>query len=562
MAWYDFFNGKDRELNGRLDEAIKAFEKKGNDTSTLKQLQKTTGEGIDDVYALINGYGTTGLDGFNKFYNRFINKTFEDEVSRIMEYRKMAESPEIADVIEDAVNESTQVNDNGDSVQLQITNDKLEKNKNIKKILYEEFHELFYNRIQMNDKIWDMFRRFLIDGRIYYERIIQEGNIKKGLVNIRVLPSETMDFEYDIRTGKVLNFYQYLSTNIKRPSSKDEAIKRPDIVVFNPEQIGYFNYGIYGRTKYEIFGYLEKSRVPYNQLKLLETSVIIYRIVRAPERFVFKIDTGNMPRDKALKFVEKIKSKYIKKQSYDPTTGSLSQEPEVLSILENFWLPVSADGRGSSIETVGGGNAAGFTELDDIYYFAKKLYRALKYPLSRVANENNNTTSETLFGGSKSGEISRDEIKWAKFLERQQGMFCKEFRDLFLLHLEFKGIKKQYDLDIDDITITMTPPSHYNEQMEQGFLEQSFANYNALSNNAEFSKYYLIKKYLKWTDEDIEENKKGFELDKEYGLAPEVDEFGGMGGEEGMGGQEGGGQEGSEGEEVDYSNLGPPPPSV
>lgn len=525
MAWFDFLklNNTNNELE-RINEAIKSFEKKGNDTSTLKQLQSSSGEGIDDIYAYLQGYGVTGLDSFNRFYSRFINRTFENEVARINEYRRMAESPEIADVIEDAVNESTQYNDDGNVIDLEITNEKYLKNNNIRKILQNEFHDLFYNRIKINEKLWEMFRRFYIDGRVYYERIVNENNVKRGIVNIKLLPSETMDFEYDLRTGKILTFYQYLTMNAKRPASKEDAKKTDNVVIFNPEQIGYLNYGIFGKTKYEIYGFLEKARIPYNQLKLLETSVIIYRIVRAPERFVFKIDTGNMPRDKALKFVEKIKSKYIKKQSYDPSTGNLTQEPEVLSILENFWLPVSADGRGSSIETVGGGNAAGFTELDDIYYFAKKLYRTLKYPLSRVTASNEGRDADVIVGGSKSGEISRDEIKWAKFLERQQNIFCNELRDLFLLHLEFKGIKKQYNLDIDDIKILITPPSHYNEQMEQSFLEQNFSNYNALSNNAEFSKYYLIKKYLKWSDEDIEENYKGFEMDKKYGLSSDMDD--------------------------------------
>ena len=209
------------------------------------------------------------------------------------------------------------------------------------------------------------------------------------------------------------------------------------------------------------------------------------------------------------------------------------------SILENFFLPTSSEGRGSSIETIGG-NAKGFTELDDVYYFAKKLYMALKYPMSRIEAQSAGQTGNVIFGGSQAGQITRDEIKWAKFLERQQWLFCNEFRDLFLLHLDFRGLKQQYGLNTHSFQVKMTPPSHYRKSMEQAFLEQSFANYNALSNNAEFSKYYLIKRYLGWTDEDLKDNKDGFKLDKKFMLTTN-DAF-----NQGMGGGEPGAEGGEE----------------
>ena len=144
----------------------------------------------------------------------------------------------------------------------------------------------------------------------------------------------------------------------------------------------------------------------------METSVIIMRVVRAPERYVFRIDTGNMPKEKALKYVEKIKMKMTKKQTYDPRTGQLTHEPELMGILENFYLPQSADGRGSQIDTIGG-NTNMFSELDDVYYFQKKLYRALKYPGSRVTSVQEGTEGDMMYGHGQTSESSRDEIKWA-----------------------------------------------------------------------------------------------------------------------------------------------------
>jgi hypothetical protein len=244
------------------------------------------------------------------------------------------------------------------------------------------------------------------------------------------------------------------------------------------------------------------------------------RVVRAPERYVFRIDTGNMPREKALKFVEKIKNKMTKKQHYDPKTGSLTNEPEIMGILENFYLPQSSEGRGSTIDTIGG-NTAMFSELDDVYYFQKKLYRALKYPASRITASQEGRDGEMLYGQGQTSDISRDEIKWAKFLERNQKKFCQDFTDMFITHLDFKGMKKQYELDSKKIRIVLNPPSKYKEQMEQVFNDSRFANYQQLADREEFSKVYLMRRYLKWDDEEIRENAEGRKKDIKLGFVEE-----------------------------------------
>jgi len=515
MALFDFL--KKKKIEESIDESIPAFKDKGQDHQ--EDVEAISGEGIDDI-DLVKGFGTIQVGSFNTFYRSYINKSFENERMRILGYRQMAATSEIADVIEDAVNETTQEDDEGKLLTLEITDNKLSKNKNMSKNIFDEFNNLFYNNIDIIDHIWDMVRTYFIDGRVYYERIINSNNPKEGIIGIKKLPSETMDYLYEAKTGKITQYFQYLTPRTKKPLTIEEAEADKSIIVFNPEQIGFINYGIYGRTRHEILGFLEKARIPYNQLKLLETSVIIYRIVRSPERFVFRIDTGNMPKDKALKFVEKIKSKFSKKQSYDPSTGRLTHEPEILSLLENFFLPQSADGRGSTIETVGG-DAKGFTELDDIYYFARKLFRSIKYPMSRVVAGQENRQADIMFGGSQTSEIQRDEVKWSKFLERQQKRFCKEFNDLFLLHLEFRGLKKEYELNKNSFNVHMNSPSHYKEQMEQNFLESRFNNYTTLSGNSEFSKVYLMKKYLRWNDDEIEENVKLKQKDKDLGFDEE-----------------------------------------
>ena len=504
-----------------VQEEIKAFSGMGKYNRGLKTILSQRGEGWETL-AEIPGFSSVQVQGFNLFYNTYINRVFEYELQRIQEYRKMATTPEISDVIEDAVNESTQEDDIGDVFHLEILDNDLKKNENIVNNLKREFRELFVERLDMKNKAWDLLWTYFIDGRVYYERVIDENNKKKGIINVKKLPTETMDFFYNPISGQIDAFIQYTKPKTKKPMNIEEARKRDgkDLIFFDPNQIGFFDYGIYGKSRFEIIGYLEKARVPFNQLKLLETSVIIMRVVRAPERYVFRIDTGNMPREKALKYVEKIKMKMTKKQTYNPESGQLTNEPELMGILENFYLPQSADGRGSQIDTIGG-NTSMFSELDDVYYFQKKLYRALKYPGSRITATQEGREGDIMYGQGQTSEISRDEIKWAKFLERQQKKACKDFTDMFLLHLEFRGMKKPYELTEKKLKVTMNPPSQYKEQMEQMFNDSRFSNYQQLADRPEFSRYYLMKRYLKWDEEEIQANVDGKKKDIKLGLAEE-----------------------------------------
>ncbi len=486
-----------------LEEEIKAFKPPAEN---IKKIESRSGEGFEFVD---DGYSVERISSFNTFYKRFLNQSFSNEIAKIKNYRMMAEMAEIADVIEDAVIESTQEDLDGNIFKLEIKEERV-KNENARREISDAFNDLVYNRLNLNHKIEDMFRSYLIDGRLYYEKVIDEKNKKNGIISIKKLPSESMDFDYDVITGKIKMFMQYLKPEAKRAITIEEARKRKDIILFYPDQISFIDYGVYGRNRKDIIGYLDKTRVPYNQLKLLETSVVIYRIVRAPERFVFKIDTGNMPIDKAMKYTEKVKRKLSRTQTYNTSTGRLTNDPNIFSMIEDFYLPVSSDGRGSDVSTVGG-NAKGFTELDDVYYFSRKLYRSLKYPLSRVSSMEEKRESDILFTGSPAGEISRDEVKWSIFLKRQQDKFCKSIKNTFIQHLKFKGIK----IDDDDIYITMTPPSYYKERQQQNLMETHFNNYLQLANQSEFSKVFLQKEFLKWDDDKIEENQKFLKKERE-----------------------------------------------
>ena len=421
----------DKFLSKRIDEAIAAFQNKG-----VSQASKGDpgGEGIEDLSMLDQGYGQIGTLSLNRFYNRYINKIYQNEYQKIIEYRRISESPEISDVIEDAVNEATQMDETDTGVfQLSIRDEKLESNENIKNILYKEFTELFHNRINIDNKIWDYFRSYLIDGRLYYERILS-SNKKEGIKNIKKLPAETIDMEYDLMTGKIQVFYQYLSPNIKRPFNRQIAEQdKGKIIVFEPAQIGFINYGVYGTSRYDMYGYLEKAKVPYNQLKLLETSVIIYRIVRSPERFVFKIDTGQMPRDKAMRFVEKVKTKFIKKQSYDPTTGKLSAEPEVLCLDLN-----------TEIQTVEHGSLK-LSNIIDKFDNGEKLHTY------SVNETNDQVETEIEWAGvtKKNTEVIRIHLENGKYIDctpEHKFLVWKDELKTEIINVEAQNLTEEMDL--------------------------------------------------------------------------------------------------------------------
>ena len=488
-----------------VNESTNTFKYK-NKELTSKKSKNEQGEGYQDAFSI------SSISSFNSFYNNHINQQLKTNIEVIENYRRMAIMPEISDVVDDCVIESTQENLEGQIFTLNIKDEKILKNETVMKVIKQEFEELFFNRLDINRHIQEYFRSYIIEGRLYYERIINTARHKDGIQNIKKLPATTMDYYHDYKTGLIIGFIQYLKDNMSKPKTFEEAEKDKNIITFNREQIGFIPYR-FGVNKNQVLGYLENCKIAYNQLKLLETSVIVYRMVRAPERFVFKIDVGNMPRQKALAYVQKIKDNMNRKQTYNPETGLTEGTLSVNSIMDNIFIPQS-DNRGSDIDTIGG-NSSGFTELDDINYFAKKLYRSLKYPMSRVENIQNGSSSENLFRGNGFSEITRDEVKWAKFLESHQFNFCREFVDLFLLHMEFKGLKKQYGLTSKSLHIKMTPPSNYKEQMDQNLLESKFQNYTTLSNDEEWSKTYLMKKYLDLSDEEIQLNSDGFVLDKE-----------------------------------------------
>ena len=511
----------------KIDESIPYFENKG-DFLDEKELKATEGEGVESLYLYKGGQGTIGYYSMNDFYNNYISKNFEDEFMKIQEYRRMSDMAEIVDVVDDAVIEATQKDELGKMFTMDIVDKDLKEDEKVNEILYEEFEDLFYRKIELNKHFKDWFRSFMVDGRVFLENIIDLNNKNDGIIRLKKLPAETMDYDYDMMTTTIKGFFQYLNPGGKKVPNMEEAKKIAGVISFEKQQISFVNTGQHGKTRKEIIGFLDKAKQPYNQLKLLETSVVIYRLVRAPERFVFKIDVGNMPRDKAEKYVEYQKRKFNQKMSFDPATGTLQNQQDLLSMNESFFI-AQGENRGSDITTIGGQGTAGFTQLDDIKYFAIKLYRALKYPISRIQNSFNGGESQNVFnfGGM---DIPKDEIKWATFLQDYQNRFADVFKDLFIIHLDMKGMLEKYKIDKSQFNFKFTAPNNYEYHLEQQILQTKVNGVQPLNMMQEISKYILFTKYLGWTEAEWQENVDGFDKDKTLRDAlNKAMGFGGMG---------------------------------
>lgn len=232
-----------------LDESLKPFAGKQDKITNEKKLRDRYGEGIEDFSAIANGFalfGKSNVKGYNNFYKKFIDFSYKNEIEKIYEYRSIARFPEVAEVLEDVVNESTQLDISGDIIKLQIVDGDLSSNENVAKNIHKEFDNLFYKRIELPKKIDNLILSYFIDGKIYWENIIDANKPKNGILNIKKLPTETMDFSWNPISGKYNFFVQYLKSAGKLPQSLEDAEKTEDIIGFHPKQITYIDYGIYG----------------------------------------------------------------------------------------------------------------------------------------------------------------------------------------------------------------------------------------------------------------------------------------------------------------------------
>ena len=361
--------------------------------------------------------------------------TAKTEADLIRRYREISLHPECDLAIEDIVNEAIVANENKEAVRVNVNN--LPYGNDVRRKIEDEFKEVL-RLMQFNTKGHDIFRRWYVDGRIFYQKVIDRNSTTKGITELKYLDPRKIKRIREVRkkrpegvTGPnmltvVDEFVEYYLFNEKGViNSTSGGIK------IAPDTIAYCPSGLIDQTKNMVLSYMHKAIKPVNQLRMIEDAAVIYRIARAPERRIFKIDVGNLPKQKAEQYLRDVMARYRNKLVYDASTGEIRDDRNYMSMLEDFWLPSREGGRGTDITTLPGG--ANLGEIADIEYFRAKLYRSLNVPVSRLEASQG-------FNLGRSSEITRDELKFTKFVGRLRKKFTELFNDLLRTQLIIKGI--------------------------------------------------------------------------------------------------------------------------
>ena len=444
-------------------------------------------------------------------YGQFINMdgdNSKDNHHLILRYRGVAMHPEVDMAIEEIVNESISASELESSVELSL--DKVEAPDKIKDQINDEFENIV-SMLKFTELGHDIFRSWYVDGRIYYHLLVNESNLKAGIQEIRSIDAskirkvKNIKYKKDPITGaklvdKVDEFYIFE----EKPGQQNSGVK------MSLDSITYVTSGMLDESKKKVVSHLHKALKPINQLRMMEDSLVIYRLARAPERRIFYIDVGNLPTGKAEQYMKDIMAKYRNKLVYDASTGEMKDDRKHMSMLEDFWLPRREGGRGTEISTLPGGENLG--QIDDIVYFQKRLYRSLNVPINRLEQE-------AQFSLGRSTEITRDELKFQKFVDRLRKKFSNVFLNILKKQLILKGIITEQDWDEwkNDIVVDFVKDNHFTELKEMEILREKLNTMNEIQPfvGEFFSKEWIMKNVMRLSEQDIEDMKK--EIDQEIG---------------------------------------------
>ena len=448
------------------------------------------------------GAGTPGALLINKDYQAFIYANVDkDKTNRIVDYRRMAAFAELSDCIDEICDECIVKDENDVIVNFNLRGS---YTKEIKDTIEKEFKK-FVNIFDLEDSGWEYFRSFLIDGELFFENIIDEERKDLGIVGLVSIPAELINPVYqNVQNELVKGFL--IRKPVVGPATSMNQKDQEELFFMNKAQVTYVHSGMWNEFKSIRVPYIENAKRAYRQLSLIEDSIVIYRLVRAPERLRFTIYTGSMPAPKAEAYLKRLMQSYWTKKNFDTSQGSGGRVTNVYdpqSMLDAYWFTKDAQGNGSTVDTLPAGQNLG--QLDDLNYFLKKLYNSLKIPTSRFMQ------SDTPF--KDGAEITRDELRFARFVIRIQRQFATSIRDTFISHLKLKGLWKQYKLRERAVNVEFNVPTSFMAMREQQLLELKFTNFNNATQNQSIAPSYAQKYYLQWSDELMKENREWLKRD-------------------------------------------------
>jgi hypothetical protein len=453
------------------------------------------------------------------YYGTYVDLdgTAKNDVELISRYREMSMQPEIESAIDDIVGEAICQDDDGQIIKLVL--DDLNQPDKIKKAIKEEF-ETIMRLLNYKNMAQDIFRRYYVDGRLYYHMIVDKENPMQGIKELRYIDPRKlrkireMKKEKDPRTGvevmKVINEYYIFNDKVTTGTSSNFG---PVGIRITTDSIVSVVSGLMDSRRAVVLSYLHKAIKPLNQLRMIEDATVIYRISRAPERRIFYIDVGNLPKLKAEQYLRDIMVKYKNKLVYDANTGEIRDDRKFLSMMEDFWLPRREGGKGTEITTLPGGQNLG--ELEDVKYFEKKLYKSLNVPISRLEPNQG-------FSLGRVAEVTRDELKFSKFVDRLRNKFSDLFDQTMRVQCVLKGIctADEWNSFKEYIHYDFIKDNNFTELKDAELMKERLTLLSAVDpyTGRYFSQSWIQRNVLRLTDDEIKEMQVEMDEEKEAGL--------------------------------------------
>jgi len=451
----------------------------------------------------------------NAHYGTYVDLegSARNEIELITRYREMSNHPECDMAIDEIVNEAISHTEHGEV--LKIVLDNLKQPESIKKKIIEEFNNI-QKMLNFSNLADDLFKRWYIDGRIYYHVIVNDKSPKEGIKELRYIDPRKIrkvreiQKERDPKTGAniIKSLAEYYVYNDRGAATQTFTANATQGLRIAPESIINVNSGLMDAKNVFVISYLHKAIKALNQLRMIEDAVVIYRISRAPERRIFYIDVGNLPKGKAEQYIRSIMIQYRNKLVYDASTGEIRDERKHMSMLEDFWLPRREGGKGTEITTLPGGQNLG--EMEDVKYFQKKLLNSLNVPASRL-----DTNNGSMMGLGRTTEVTRDEVKFAKFVNRLRNKFAQIFDHALKIQLVLKGIctTEEWEDFREEIYYDFIKDNNFTEMRDAELLRERVNTATML--DPFIGKYYsaawIRKNVLQMTDEEITQMEKEIE---------------------------------------------------
>jgi hypothetical protein len=442
--------------------------------------------------------------------------TLKDESSAVIQYRNMSVYPEVDNAVEEIVNAAIVKGTEAAPVKMDLRN--IQIPESIKLKIYKEFDKIIH-LLDFNHKAYEIFRRWYIDSKLFYNIVIDKDNVQEGIKDI--IPIDPLKIkkirkvkkeQERTKTGSVSIIKDIEEYYLYTDSDKESFIMTgPGGLHLSLDSVVYVPSGLVDLNSKRVLGYLHKAIRPLNMLRQLEDALLVYRVARAPERRVFYVDVGQLPKQKAEQYLRDMMSRFRNRIIYNQSTGEIRDERNHLSVLEDYWLPRREGSQGTQISVLPGGNA--MSQIEDVDYFKKKLYNSLNVPLSRLVSE------QSGFNMGRSLEITREEVKFYKFIDRLRHNFSKLFLDFLRVQLLLKGVITEEDWNLlkQDIKFVYNTDNYFWDLKEAEILAERIKMLSIAEPyvGKYFSTEYIRTKILKQTENDIKELDAQMEVDRQ-----------------------------------------------